>query len=557
MTFFRSRSRSSPIVAILVVTAVLAGVLTYQALEADHYHRAAAVGAVKDYADFAAWEFAVAAKEDVYQTLVAVFGPVRHQVALKQGAPLPPPGILLNDVTSRVQCADPGTYAFRVDYATRRIVLEGGSASAETQGWIRDTIIADLKNYKKDWTYQSFAATLDGRPGAIAYQVKYDHNWKPVAAYGLPVCARALLSPSFARALQSHKLLPPSLTKKTPNDSLLSVIVYDDAGNEVWRTPQQFPMDRAGEASMAYFGKFVSKVALNPARTGALVIGGVPPSRVPVLLTILGVTVALAVFGVMLLRREDQLARLRGDFIASVSHELRTPLAQLRMFAETLRLGRVRSEEEKQRSLEIVDQEARRLSHLVENILQFSRAERHAIKLAPVDVQLSPHVAAAIEAFHPIARARRVEILTSLDETLHGVVDTGALRQILLNLLDNAVKYGPEGQQVHVSLLPSADRRRARLIVEDQGPGIPRDKRQLIWEPFYRMERDADSAVAGSGIGLSVVRELAVRQGGAATCEDPAAGGGMGARFVVELPLCQSGASAPASTNGTPVVVRA
>ena len=86
----------------------------------------------------------------------------------------------------------------------------------------------------------------------------------------------------------------------------------------------------------------------------------------------------------MQLRRESELARLRSDFIASVSHELRTPLAQVRMFAETLLLGRVRSEEERLRSLQIVDQEARRLTHLVENILQFSRAEREAIRLAPV-----------------------------------------------------------------------------------------------------------------------------------------------------------------------------
>jgi signal transduction histidine kinase len=198
----------------------------------------------------------------------------------------------------------------------------------------------------------------------------------------------------------------------------------------------------------------------------------------------------------------------------------------------------VRSEDERQRSLEIVDQEARRLSHLVENILQFSRAERHAIKLAPTDTPLAPQISAALEAFDPIARARQVRVVTSLDEGLRGIVDAGALRQILLNLLDNAVKYGPLGQEVRVLLEPSVTRRHARIIVEDQGPGIPPERRDKVWEPFYRLDRDAQSAVAGSGIGLSVVRELARRHGGDATIEDSA----RGARFVVVLPLCGAAA---------------
>ena len=145
----------------------------------------------------------------------------------------------------------------------------------------------------------------------------------------------------------------------------------------------------------------------------------------------------------MQLRRESELARLRSDFIASVSHELRTPLAQVRMFAETLLLGRVRSEEERLRSLQIVDQEARRLTHLVENILQFSRAERQAIRLAPVPSELASQVTEAVEAFAPVARSRHVVVQTALENDVVCVVDPAALRQILLNLLDNAVKYGP------------------------------------------------------------------------------------------------------------------
>src|SRR5207244_712328 len=124
-------------------------------------------------------------------------------------------------------------------------------------------------------------------------------------------------------------------------------------------------------------------VALRPELASKLVIGGLPRSRLPLLLGALGLTAGLIVTALVQLRREYELARLRTDFVSGVSHELRTPLAQIRMFSETLLLGRVRSEEEGRRSLEIIDQEARRLTHLVENLLHFSRSERQVTRLSP------------------------------------------------------------------------------------------------------------------------------------------------------------------------------
>lgn len=107
---------------------------------------------------------------------------------------------------------------------------------------------------------------------------------------------------------------------------------------------------------------------------------------------------------------------------------------------------------------------------------------------------------------------------------------------MVLNLLDNAMKYGPTGQDVRVSLARVG--KAARITVDDDGPGIPVDDRERIWKPFHRLDRDANSAIAGSGIGLSVVRELAVRHGGKAWTESKS----QGARFIIELPL----AGAPA-----------
>ncbi len=116
---------------------------------------------------------------------------------------------------------------------------------------------------------------------------------------------------------------------------------------------------------------------------------------------------------------------------------------------------------------------------------------------------------------------------------------------MLLNLLDNAVKYGPSGQTVTLGLTMSDGR--ARICVDDQGPGIPAADRERIWDQFWRLERDRGSAVAGTGIGLSVVRELVALHGGRAWAEDAPRSGG---RFVIELPLVPQ---AHAATGAGPV----
>jgi signal transduction histidine kinase len=234
------------------------------------------------------------------------------------------------------------------------------------------------------------------------------------------------------------------------------------------------------------------------------------------------------------LRRQQELARLRTEFVSGVSHELRTPLAQIRWFAELLHLGKLRSEEERTRSAGIIDQEARRLTYLVENVLNFSRAEKGTNRISPSPADFDHEIAEALELFAPLARARKMTVASALDANAVVSLDRDALRQILLNLLDNAVKYGPAGQTISVGSEIAGDR--ARVWVEDQGPGIPRDERQRVWEPYVRLNREAESATGGSGIGLSVVRELVTLHGGRTRAESAPGGG---ARVVIELPLTQ------------------
>jgi signal transduction histidine kinase len=242
-------------------------------------------------------------------------------------------------------------------------------------------------------------------------------------------------------------------------------------------------------------------------------------------------TVGLVAAAVLQLRRQQQLAQLRVDFVSGVSHELRTPLAQIRLFAELLRNGQLRSDQEKERSFNIIDEEAQRLTYLVENVLAFARSEHGRTNVVVEPVEMDREMEAAIDAFAPLARVRRATVRASIQPGLVARVDPRALRQIVLNLLDNAVKYGPLGQTVTIALEGTDDK--VLIAVEDQGPGVPKAEREKIWDAYVRLSRETESAAGGSGIGLSIVRELVRLHDGRAWVEDGPAGG---SRFVVEFP---------------------
>jgi signal transduction histidine kinase len=247
------------------------------------------------------------------------------------------------------------------------------------------------------------------------------------------------------------------------------------------------------------------------------------------LLGLLAVTAGMILTAILQLRRELRLQQLRSEFVASVSHELRTPLAQIRLFTETLLLDRVRSPQERQRSLEIIDREARRLNHLVDNVLRFARSEREPGTVTLHERELAPLISEVPEAFEPLIAGTEVVVERRLGPGIRAAVDADCARQILLNLLDNALKYGPPQQRVVVGT--EAVDGRTRMFVEDEGPGIPARDRERVFERFRRLERDRRSARAGAGIGLAVVRELAELQGGRCFVETGARGG---ARLVVE-----------------------
>lgn len=275
----------------------------------------------------------------------------------------------------------------------------------------------------------------------------------------------------------------------------------------------------------------------------------IPPVLLAIVVALLAVTTALT--GVLLWRllREHAASHQRSAFASTVSHELRTPLAQILLFAETLQLGRARTNGDRALALGAIVQETRRLMRLVDNVLRFTRLEQGAPQLRQEPVHVSALVVETAAQFAPLAQTSQVSIAVESNAAAVALADADAVRQVLLNLLDNAVKHGPPAQ--HVTARVEDDGVQVRLIVEDEGPGIPPQDRERIWhaferdigrDPFRRAALQTDTQHmprggqgGGAGLGLMIVRALTEAMGGDVRCE-PVDASGRGARFIVGLP---------------------
>ena len=357
------------------------------------------------------------------------------------------------------------------------------------------------------------------------------------------VASGTMLTRAFDRVVKEGDLLPPTLVEHIDARDVVMIRVTADAGRPLYQTDEIWSA-YAGEADFgAPFSQLKVAAAIRPEHASSLLIDGLPSERWALIVGLLVLAAGLMTAAAVQLRREIRFARQRADFVSGVSHELRTPLAQIRLFGETLLLGRVRSSDEARRAAEVIVQESRRLSQMVDNVLLFSRAGRGLSAVQREHLDPAAAIEATVETFRPQAPSKQAVI--SLDATASATpafVDPNALRQVLLNLLDNAVKYGPRGQTIRVK----AERcdRTLRLEVEDEGPGIAPADAARIWDPFWRA---SGSAEGGTGLGLAIVRELATRHGGSATLERAHSGG---ARFVVTFDApTGSPAEAPLSSG--------
>jgi signal transduction histidine kinase len=521
--------------SLLACTLVLATMLAYEAHEAAVSHRATAERALHDYAAVAAWELVAGVNDELQTALGTALDPITRARATTPFELLPGPSVLTSTADGALRCPsgnDSSRFYFRVDLGDGSLATAGANTSSAMRKWLADTIVNHFRTiYQPDWNYAVIFGSLPNEtPIAIAYSVKYAEHRAPIAAYGIRTCRDAVGSSMIRDVASRRALLPVSATGGEPNDSILSIDVRDASKQPVFQAGGLGTSPYSADVSFEQVGGLTVHAAIRPRAVELLALGALPESRVPILVGLLTLTAAMVVLTVLQLRREHELSSLRSDFISSVSHELRTPLSQILLFAETLNLGRVRTEEERHAATGVIVQEGRRLMHLVENILHFSRAERQMTRLGPEPIDLNRAVQEIIDDWKPLAAASDVHLATSFAPDVFAMADRDALRQMVLNLLDNAVKYGARPQTVTVGTLPRGDR--VRVWIDDEGEGIPERDRERVWTSFYRLDRHANSSVAGSGIGLYVVRELARLHGGDSWIEDAPK---KGARVVIEL----------------------
>jgi two-component system OmpR family sensor kinase len=236
------------------------------------------------------------------------------------------------------------------------------------------------------------------------------------------------------------------------------------------------------------------------------------------------------VFNELLGRLDNSFASMKA-FMADASHELRTPLAVIRGEVDVA-LERSRAAEDYRESLAIVQDEARRLSRLVDDLLNLARADGGTRPLDLEDLYLNDLIESCCQAMRPLANRKGVSLAADCPAGVAFRGDPQLLGRMISNLLDNAIRYTPEGGEVRIALEPGQSR--ARIVVADTGIGIPAECAARVFERFYRVDKSRSRAEGGFGLGLAIVKWIAEAHQGAVTLVSQP---GRGSVFSVELPL--------------------
>jgi len=241
--------------------------------------------------------------------------------------------------------------------------------------------------------------------------------------------------------------------------------------------------------------------------------------------------------------KEVALAKLKSDFVSNVSHELRTPLALIRLYAETLELGRITTKEKKQQYYRIIRKESERLTALINNILDFSRIEAGRKEYEFRETDIADLVRSTLDSYRYQIEQQGFALEESIDPDLPAVrVDREAIARALVNLVNNALKYSNHDKYLGVKLY--RDSSAVKLEVADHGIGIARRDQSKIFEKFYRAGAPLVHNTKGSGLGLSLVRHITEAHGGEIAVESIP---GTGSKFTLSLPLAPVTEISPAT----------
>jgi len=295
------------------------------------------------------------------------------------------------------------------------------------------------------------------------------------------------------------------------------------------------PLSRGGLTLGRPFETTLYKWTLNVTMTSAEELAAAVARRRVIEMVLVGMSGIVVIAGLAVIlvaaERERKLSNLKSDFVANVSHELKTPLSLVRMFGELLQSGRVENDEKRRQYLQIIVSESERLGALIENVLDFAKVERGKAAYEFSQGKVGEVVARAVEACRVRAEREEVALELSVADALPPVdLDERAIEIAVINLVDNALKYAPDGKVVGVSV--KARDENVEIRVTDQGAGIAWDDRRRIFERFVRGKSALGKQVRGSGIGLALVKHIAEAHGGGVWVEDASP---HGSTFVLTL----------------------
>ena len=360
---------------------------------------------------------------------------------------------------------------------------------------------------------ESSAAPLAGIGAAESVWVPYGPPSSPPSGEALwlvTVASSQPPLPELVMAVSSTGISPPGVKLRT-------------------RAAGAPPLENAlGEAFPGLYVESSGKRALESVHEGLLFGIG---------MAALALVLGIAVFGGYLLlrdvNRDVHIAEVRSQFVASVSHELKTPLTAIRMFAETLAMGRFRDERMKSEYLETIVNESERLARLVDNVLDFSKIEqgKKIYRLRPT--RLEDVASSAVRALRFPLSQQGFHLHFEVEEEIPQLqADADAIQQAILNLLTNAMKYSGDSREIDLRV--AARNGDAVIEVVDHGFGLAPDEQKRVFEKFYRAPSHESRLIAGTGLGLTLVAHIATAHGGRVEVESAP---GAGSTFCMFLPI--------------------
>ena len=394
----------------------------------------------------------------------------------------------------------------------------------------------------------AYSTAIDGRSSYMQAQLRFN-----------PPVTRERLTSFVAFSVDAwrlrHEYFPARLAAQLQSVEgptgfpALVVAVADDSGQVIFPAggaarlrvvdERQFPLVFFDKALLAFAVPLETHREVWRVRTGydgqtipEIVEARARPHRA--MMTVLAVVMALGVFFVVrAAAREVRLAELKSNFVSSVSHDLKTPLALIQLFAETLELGRLKNTERAQEYYRIINSEARKLTRLINNLLDFSRIEAglRRYKLEPVD--LGSLTTRVLESLDIQFRHQQFTVTSRVAPDIPPVlIDAEAGEQAIENLLSNAMKYSPEDRHILVEVDCAGGFGRVR--VTDRGIGIAPRFHRRIFRKFYRIQTDAGTGAQGTGLGLAIVDHIMHALGGFVRVDSEP---GRGSTFALHFPL--------------------